>query len=421
MFYSDTIPELPGQTVRTLSVSAVNRLARELLEGHFPAVLVEGEISNLSMPASGHWYLTLKDESAQLRCAMFRNRNQRLGFRPRNGMQVLVKGRLSLYEGRGDYQLIADSMEEAGAGALRRAFELLKARLAQEGLFDPAYKREIANHYHHIGIITSPTGAAIHDMLTAFRRRFPATAITLFPVAVQGNDAPGEIVRALQTANRLRGKLGIEALIVGRGGGSLEDLQAFNDEAVARAIHASELPVVSAVGHEIDFSIADFVADLRAATPSAAAELMSPDQQDYRNRFNDYAQQFADRMRQRLQSRGRQLEFLQRQLKHPGRRLQEQAQTLDLLEARLRREVRNQLKQRTTALSQLARNLTAISPLQTLARGYSISYGNNQAVLRSSDNISPGDTLITRLSRGSLTSTVTSVNPDGSDTGTKSG
>ncbi|MEX2131868.1 MAG: exodeoxyribonuclease VII large subunit, partial [Pseudohongiellaceae bacterium] len=372
-------------------------------------LLIEGEISNLSMPASGHWYLTLKDEQAQLRCAMFRNRNMRLPFRPRNGMQVLIRGRLSLYEGRGDYQLIADGMEEAGDGALRRAFEQLKAKLAAEGLFDPAHKQPIADHYHHIGIITSATGAAIHDMLTVFRRRFPATQITLFPVAVQGAEAAANITHALQLANRLADKLGIEALILGRGGGSLEDLQAFNDESVARAIFASRLPVVSAVGHEVDFTIADFVADLRAATPSAAAELMSPDQLEFLQQFADFRRQLTNAIARQFQDGSRRLDSLRGRLKHPGRRLQEHAQTLDRLEAGLRRAVKQNLARQNTQLTHLARSLNTVSPLQTLGRGYSITYNENHEVLRNSIAVNPGDKVTTRLHQGSLIAQVLKI------------
>ncbi|MGY8786105.1 MAG: exodeoxyribonuclease VII large subunit, partial [Pseudomonadales bacterium] len=264
-----------------LSVSGLNSMARSLLESNFPAVIVEGEISNLAVPSSGHWYLTLKDKSSQIRCAMFVNRNRMVRFKPENGKQIIVRGRLSIYEGRGDYQLILDGMEEAGDGALQRAFEQLKRKLHDEGLFADENKQQMQSHYQHIGVITSATGAAVQDILSVFARRFPATRITLLPVVVQGAGAANEIVNAIERANALAEKLGLQALIVGRGGGSLEDLQAFNEEPLARAISASELPICSAVGHEVDFTIADFVADLRAPTPSAAAELLSPNQEDY--------------------------------------------------------------------------------------------------------------------------------------------
>lgn len=444
----------PMPSVSVLSVTSLNRLARDLLERNFPSVIVEGEISNLAQPASGHWYLTLKDRNSQVRCAMFNNRNRFVRFKPQNGNQVIIKGRLSIYEGRGDYQLIADNLEEAGDGALRRAFEELKAKLHAEGLFDSARKQEILSHYQHIGVITSPTGAAIQDVLSVFARRFPATRITLFPVAVQGKDAPEEIVRAIALANRHRDKLQLQALIVGRGGGSLEDLQAFNEEAVARAIFASELPITSAVGHEIDFTIADFVADLRAPTPSAAAELMSPDQQDYFATFSGYKMQFSSLINQVLRTNRQQLTWLVRQLKHPGRRLQEQAQHLDRLEVQLQRGMRNQLLSQRSTLQQLRRNLlsnspaqllrrsaltlahnrqrlraalqagitakraslaalgrslSAVSPLQTLARGYSITYDAKAQVVRQSDDVEIGSTVVTRLNRGRIESLVTAV------------
>lgn len=443
-----------------LSVTSLNRLARQLLEGHFPDILVEGEISNLTVPASGHWYLTLKDSGAQLRCAMFRQRNQRLRFTPRNGMQVLVRGRLSLYEGRGDYQLIAEDMEEAGAGALRRAFEVLKAQLQSEGLFEAHHKRPITPPYRHIGVITSGSGAAFHDIITVFRRRAPRTRITLLPVLVQGEEAPAALCHALETANRLAGVLGLEALIVGRGGGSLEDLQAFNHEAVARAVFASELPVVSAVGHEIDFTICDFVADLRAATPTAAAELLSEDQQAQMAHVLQFQGRLRQAVQRRLQRQAERLDAVRRQLRHPGRRLQAHAQTLDLLNARLLRAwhtrgqqhvsrlqalqrsltmvsprhrvrlavgrnqdlrnrlgmaVRQRLKDHQTRLATLVRALNAVSPLQVLARGYSISYGADQTVVRDAVQVAIGSQLTTRVHRGVLVSTVTEILPTPKD------
>ena len=437
-----------------LSVSSLNRLARSLLEDNFPSILVEGEISNFATPSSGHWYLTLKDRSSQIRCAMFLNRNRAVGFKPANGNQVVVKGRLSIYEGRGDFQLIIDSMEEAGDGLLRRAFEELKSRLHQEGLFETSHKQAINSHYSHIGVITSPTGAVVHDVLSVLQRRFPATKITLLPVMVQGADAAGEIAHAIELANRHRAKLGLEALIIGRGGGSLEDLQAFNEEQVARAIYASELPVVSAVGHEVDITIADYVADLRAPTPSAAAEQMSPNQQDYQDLCFGLQQQLINLTRQRLQNTGQQLNCLHKQLKHPGRRLQEHAQNLDRLEERIQRAALQQidsqktllqqlarsllanspmqklsqirlqqangihrlkvslqhvLKQKQTQLMQLSRSLSAVSPLNTLARGYSITYGDNSSVIKSSAEVKVGSKISSRLGKGSIQSTVSSI------------
>ncbi|MGM0632901.1 MAG: exodeoxyribonuclease VII large subunit, partial [Pseudomonadota bacterium] len=304
-----------GATPTVLTVSSLNRMARSLLEDGFPSVVVEGEISNLAVPASGHWYLTLKDERAQIRCAMFRGNNRSVRVRPANGMLVTVRGRLSLYEARGDYQLILDRMEEAGAGALQRAFEELKQRLRDEGLFDTERKKPLPARCHHVAIVTSRTGAALQDMLTVFQRRFPLMRITVLPVPVQGDEAPPAIVRALRIANRRRHDLAFDALIVGRGGGSLEDLQAFNEESVARAIAASELPVVSAVGHETDVSIADFAADVRAPTPSAAAELLSPDATALQQRFTQSGQRLASTMQQLLRQRHEQVHTLLRRLR----------------------------------------------------------------------------------------------------------
>ena len=447
------------QQETVLSVSNLNKMARGLLESNFPAVAVKGEISNLATPASGHWYLTLKDKTSQLRCAMFAGRNRFVRFKPQNGNQIIVWGKLSIYEGRGDYQLIVDSMEEAGDGALRRAFEDLKRKLQAEGLFSEEHKQEIYSYYDHIGVITSSSGAVIQDILSVFERRFPATKITLFPVAVQGADAPGEIIRAIELANQHQQKLGIEALIVGRGGGSLEDLQAFNEESVARAIFYSELPITSAVGHEVDFTIADFVADLRAPTPSAAAEQMSPHQAEYFDTFVAYRENLASKLRAILSQATQNLHWLAKQLKRPDRRLQEHAQNLDRLENQLQLAILNQIAlqnlelkhlrqgmlsnspinrinvlsvhlQKTaeninqsitkainrtqSQLAELSRSLSTVSPLNTLARGYSITYDDNGQVIRSAGTVKTGSTIVSRLEKGNIESTVKSINTDDS-------
>ena len=372
-------------------------------------------------------------------------------FKPQNGKQIIVRGRLSIYEGRGDYQLIADSMEDSGDGALRRAFEELKSKLQTIGLFDEDAKQEVHSSYDHIGVVTSPTGAAIRDILSVFERRFPATLVTLFPVSVQGAEAKQEIVNAIETANRLRGKLGVQALIISRGGGSLEDLQAFNEEDVAQAIFASDLPITSAVGHEIDFTIADFVADLRAPTPSAAAEQLSPSQFEYLEILQSYLQQFTRTIGKRLQSADRTLALMYKQLKRPDRRLQEHAQKLDRFEGQLQLAIRNrialqhsellQLKRglqfitplsrirqlldqvgaklrtmersmqadvqiRQAKLGELSRGLEAVSPLNTLSRGYSITYNADMKVIRQSDDVKTGSEITSRLKKGSIVSTV---------------
>ncbi|GJM13024.1 MAG: exodeoxyribonuclease 7 large subunit [Pseudohongiella sp.] len=437
-----------------LSVSSLNSMARSLLESNFPAVIVEGEISNLAMPSSGHWYLTLKDKSSQIRCAMFVNRNRMVRFKPESGKQIIVRGRLSIYEGRGDYQLILDGMEEAGDGALQRAFEQLKKKLLDEGLFDDKYKQEMHTNYQHIGVITSASGAAVHDIISVFARRFPATKITLLPVSVQGASAAGEIVSAIERANSLAKKLGLQALIVGRGGGSLEDLQAFNEESVARALFASELPICSAVGHEVDFTIADFIADLRAPTPSAAAEQLSPNKEELFELLYSFGAQFRNTITSTLQQARQQLTWTAKQLKHPDRRLQEQAQNLDRLDIRLRRATissmaahksglsqlqsrlvanspkqllesnqirltatRSRLRQslhalmssKRSGLQTLSRSLNTVSPLNTLARGYSITFDGNSNVIRSADDVAVGQTITSRLDKGEITSTVSHV------------
>ena len=450
----DKKPYDRDHTENILSVSSLNSMARSLLESNFPAVIVEGEISNLAVPSSGHWYLTLKDKSSQIRCAMFVNRNRMVLFKPENGKQIIVRGRLSIYEGRGDYQLILDGMEEAGDGALQRAFEQLKRKLHDEGLFADENKQEMQNHYQHIGVITSATGAAVQDILSVFARRFPATRITLLPAVVQGAGAADEIVRAIERANTLAEKLGLQALIVGRGGGSLEDLQAFNEERLARAIFASELPICSAVGHEVDFTIADFVADLRAPTPSAAAEQLSPNQEDYFELLLSTSAQFKSAISLAIKQGRQQLTWIAKQLKHPDRRLQEQTQNLDRLDIRLRRAMSSNIATQRTELTQmqrtlsanspkqllernkirlaagrgrldqslrsvlashrsslqtLSRSLNSVSPLSTLARGYSITVDSSSKVIRSTDDVKVGATITSRLSAGEIVSTVSAV------------
>lgn len=439
---------------KVLTVSQLNRLARNLLEESFPSVLVEGEISNLSIPASGHWYLTLKDEQAQIRCAMFRNRNMLLRFKPKDGMQVVVKARLSLYEGRGDYQLIVEHMELAGAGALQRAFELLKARLLQEGLFDAARKKPLPALPRHVAVVTSPTGAAIRDIISVFRRRFPAIQLTIVPVMVQGEQSAPDIIKALNTVNARQGCLqDVEVILLARGGGSLEDLWSFNNEQLARAISASSLPVVSAVGHETDFTIADFVADVRAATPSAAAELLSPHQDEFKALLHSQLRKLRACMGKQLQDLNLQCRNLARRLRHPGRRLQEQAQRLDGLEMRLLRALQGNLKlarhrialvragllrhspdralaqgkqqvaylaqrlqsaqrtllqQKLQALREQSHALHTVSPLATLARGYAI-VTQGEKVLTSYEQTQPGATIQTRLAHGVLLSKVEKI------------
>ena len=291
------------------------------MEGHFPLIWVEGEISNLARPASGHIYFSLKDSDAQLRCAMFKMRNRLTNFRPENGQQVLVRGRLSLYPARGDYQLIAEHMEEAGDGALRREFELLKQRLHSEGLFDEASKQSLPELPTRLGVITSPTGAAIRDILSVLKRRFPGIPVLIYPVPVQGNEAPPAIVEALQTANA---RNECDLLILARGGGSLEDLWSFNDESLARAIFDCPIPIVSGVGHEVDVTIADFVADIRAATPTAAAEAITPDQLSWSQSFDWYQQRLQQLVKNKIERQQEKIQWLHQRLQqqHPENQIQ---------------------------------------------------------------------------------------------------
>lgn len=431
---------------KALTPSQLNALARNLLEDAFPLIWVEGELGNLSRPASGHLYFTLKDDRAQVRCALFKPKSQWLKFAPREGLRVLARGRLTLYEARGDYQLILDTMEEAGEGALRRAFEQLKAKLQAEGLFDQARKRPLPDHVRRLGVLTSPSGAAVRDVLSVLRRRFPLVEVDILPVPVQGDTAAAQIVRMLQAAGR-SGRY--DALLVTRGGGSLEDLWAFNDEQLARAIAASPVPVVSAVGHEVDVTLADFAADLRAPTPSVAAELLVPDRSDLaahlraharrlhavHERLMRHAAQRADRAALRLQALRpqarldalgrRQADALRRlhaawtqadqrrraQLRHaaavlhasrPQRRLSLLRDRLQSLAPRPQSATVRALQRRALQLHGLARSLEAVSPLATVARGYAILQRDDGRIVRSVDDARAGDALAARLRDGVL-------------------
>lgn len=434
------------------TVSRLNRQARMVLENDIGQVWVRAEISNFVAAGSGHWYFTLKDDRAQVRTAMFRNANRRVTLRPKEGDRVLVRATLSLYEPRGDYQLIAEHMEAEGEGLLKQQFEQLKQRLAAEGLFDPQHKRSIPHPIIKVGIITSATGAALHDILTVLKRRNPAIEVIIYPSQVQGDNAPMQLISALQTANQ---RNEVDVLILGRGGGSLEDLWCFNDEELARAIFASELPVISAVGHEVDISIADFVADLRAPTPSAAAELVSQDRQELENRVAQTVRRLHRAMAgqlQQLHSR-QQLALEQLQRTHPRVRLQQQSQHLDRLHSELNHALAgqlNQARQQMTALQArlqqqspqqklqamqqqlqfqshglqsqlrkllrdkhqaLANNshlLNTVSPLATLSRGYSISLKNDQ-VVKTAKALKPGDKLTTRFVDGEVKSKVRGI------------
>jgi len=445
------IPEVGAPPRDVYSVSRLNREVRTLLERGLGVLWVEGELSNFSQPASGHWYFSLKDRDAQLRCAMFRMKNALVGFTPRPGMQVLIRGRLSVYEARGEYQLIAEHLEEAGVGALQREFERLKTRLAAEGLFARERKRVPPRFPRCIGIITSPSGAALHDILQILARRFPHAPVIIYPARVQGADAAPSLVWALRRAAQ---RAECDVLILARGGGSLEDLWAFNDERLARAIHASPMPVVSAVGHEIDFTIADFVADVRAPTPSAAAELVTPDRGAWLETLGRAALRLQGAMRRELRAHATHYEAQVRrlQLAHPGVRLQQQMQRLDDLAQRLAaaahasvhrerlrfaearaRLLRNSPRQQSLELLARCREararldhalkmqlhraehrlvlaqraLNSVSPLATLARGFAIVTRADGTLVTDAAALGTGDEIEARLARGSVQARVT--------------
>jgi exodeoxyribonuclease VII large subunit len=436
-----------GDPRQVLTPSQLNALARDMLEGAFPLIWVEGELSGVARPASGHLYFTLKDARAQVRCAMFKPRSALLKFRPADGTQVLLRARLTLYEARGDYQLVAEHMEEAGEGAWLRAFEERKARLAAEGLFDPARKRRLPRFPRRLGVITSPSGAAVRDVLTILRRRFPLLEVDVLPTSVQGAAAPAELLAMLQRADRAGRH---DVLLLTRGGGSLEDLQAFNDEALARAIAAAATPTVSGVGHEVDTTLADFVADLRAATPSAAAELIVPDRIELlavlRRRHDQVAslwrrtrevrQQRLDQLQQRLQAqrpaarlqRGRErLDALHRRLAlqvatalrsrlerqarlglrlsamHPRLRLADAGRRLDALGERQHGSTVRRIERHALHLRELGRALNAVSPLATLERGYATLHDRtNGRIVRSIAGLVADARLTARLVDGEI-------------------
>ena len=428
------------------TVTRLNSAVRMILEQDLGLVWLTGELSNLAMPSSGHWYFSLKDLGAQVRCAMFKGNNRRVPFRPQDGMQVLVQARVSLYEPRGDYQLIIESMQPAGDGMLALRFEELKRRLGAEGLFDEGRKRPLPREPRAVGLVTSATGAALHDMLTVLERRAPDLPVFIYPTQVQGSAAIGQIVAAIGLANR---RAEVDVLIVGRGGGSLEDLWCFNEEAVARAIAGSAIPVVSAVGHEVDVTISDFAADLRAPTPSAAAELVAPDRSARAQRLVHLKQRLVQAISRRQTAARHGFALLQKRLDHqdPKRRLEQQSQRLDELSGRLQQllnlrlhqgerrlanlELRLQARSPSTLLAagkrrhqlaeerlhtlmnkrqdlaahrlaMLSARLDVVSPLATLGRGYSITRTPSGEVISRAAQVSPGQQLVTTLAEGDL-------------------
>ncbi|MCE9971114.1 exodeoxyribonuclease VII large subunit [Aeromonas salmonicida] len=435
-----------GREQQVFTVTRLNSAVRMILEQDLGLVWLTGELSNLAMPSSGHWYFSLKDLGAQVRCAMFKGNNRRVAFRPQDGMQVLVQARVSLYEPRGDYQLIIESMQPAGDGVLALRFEELKRRLGAEGLFDEGRKRPLPREPRAVGLVTSATGAALHDMLTVLKRRAPDLPVFIYPTQVQGSAAIGQIVAAIALANR---RAEVDVLIVGRGGGSLEDLWCFNEEVVARAIANSAIPVISAVGHEVDVTISDFAADLRAPTPSAAAELVAPDQSARAQRLAHLWQRLVQAMNRHQTAARHGFVLLQKRLDHqdPKRRLEQQSQRLDELSARLQQLLNQRLHQGERRLANLELRLQAnsperllaigrrrhqlaqerlhaliakrqdqashrlamltarldgVSPLATLGRGYSITRTQSGDVINRAAQVNAGQTLVTTLAEGHL-------------------
>ena len=436
------------------SVSRLNQTARKLLEQGLARIWLEGELSNIARPSSGHLYFTLKDSKAQIRGAMFSSRNRLLRFKMEEGMQVVVRAKISLYEPRGDYQLIAEYMEEAGDGVLQRAYEALKLKLETEGLFDSANKQPLPLLPKRIGVITSPSGAAIRDVVSVLKRRFPAIPVLVYPVPVQGKDAGREIAAMIKTA---AARNECDVLVLTRGGGSLEDLWAFNEEIVARAIFDCRIPLVSAVGHEVDFTTADFVADQRAPTPSVAAELVSPDKDEWLTRVSHLQTRSGRHIQQDLIDRRQQLNWLNKrlQLRHPGQYLRQQVQRLDEFEQRIRLSIQSnfsnlqsslheklaRLKQATPGhriaryalqqhgllqrlntatgillegrkqqLAAACRTLDAVSPLATLERGYAIvTRPADRKIIRKASSVKEGEQVETRLADGQLLCTIDKI------------
>ena len=392
---------------KILSVTELNQLVRGKLErdSDLQNVCIRGEISNYKLYPSGHHYFSLKDSESAIRCVLFKGNALSLRFRPENGMQVLAVGRVSLYPRDGSYQFYCTRLLPDGAGDLSVAFEQLKQKLFQEGLFDPAHKKQLPAFPHRIGIVTSPAGAAVHDMLRILGKRYPLSRVILLPVRVQGAEAPGEIARAIDYANA---HAIADVLIVGRGGGSVEDLWAFNDEGVSRAIFRSRIPVVSAVGHEPDVTISDFTADLRAATPSNAAELVAPDQSELRAALEGMRASMLASMRQRLTRSRQQLTGLSASpmLRNPMNYLQERRLRLDKLTGDFRRVGTRLLQARRQGLIRLSASLDAMSPLKVLARGYSMTADADGRLISSVTEVSPGQSLTILVSDGRIRAAV---------------
>jgi len=387
-----------------LTVSELNHATQRLLEEYFPSIWIEGEISNLTKPTSGHLYFSLKDTKAQISCVMFRFKSQMLTFEPRNGLLVQLQAKVSLYTDRGQYQLIVEQMEISGDGLLKKAYEALYQKLETEGLFQEKWKKSIPSLPKQIGVVTSTTGAAIHDILSVLKRRFPYVPVIIYPTQVQGIEAAPAIIQALRTANQHQS---VEVLILARGGGSLEDLWPFNEESVARAIFESQIPIITGIGHEIDFTIADFVADHRAPTPSAAAELATPHQSTLLQQFSLFETQLINEITQYCQHQAQRIDWLSKHIQHPRQQIENQLQAIIRLKVQLKSTFQQLLREKKQLLKNIIQTLETVSPLATLNRGYAIITGHdNNHIVQSVQEITQGHLLKLRLKDGLINALV---------------
>jgi exodeoxyribonuclease VII large subunit len=399
MAVSDSTPQQ-----KILTVSELNRLAREILEMSFPLFWVSGEISNFTRAASGHWYFSLKDAGAQVRCVMFKGRNSYVDFMPREGDKIEARATVTLYEARGDFQLTVEFIQKAGLGTLFEAFERLKKTLSAEGLFDAATKRLIPKFPNAIGIVTSADAAALRDVLTTLKRRNPNIPVIIYPTPVQGKGSAERIAEAIDIANQ---RAEVDTLIVCRGGGSLEDLWSFNEEIVARAVYQSHIPIISGVGHETDFTICDFVADLRAATPTAAAELACTDALAIRNQLHVYAQSIRQRLEKRLQMEAQRLDYLSKRLISPTQKIQTFSNHLHQVRLRLQAGIEKQLHYHRTQLSATADRLRLLNPNEVLNRGYAIVKDIEENIISDSHQLCDGQPIKITFAHGTADAKVT--------------
>ena len=400
---------LDSATPHIISVSELNRMARDVLEQSFPLFWVSGEISNLTRAASGHWYFSLKDESAQVSCVMFRGRNSYLDWSPKEGDKVEARALVTLYEARGSFQLTIEFLQRAGAGALFEAFEKLKAQLQAQGLFDAAFKKAIPTHPKQIGIVTSPDAAALHDVLTTLRRRMPNIPVVIYPTPVQGKGAANQIAQAINLASQ---RNECDVLIICRGGGSMEDLWQFNEEVVARAIANCKIPTISGVGHETDFTICDFVADMRAPTPTAAAELASPSREALFNKLNQLSDQLKRNSLYLVQQREQLLDYLARRLVSPTQQVALQTRQLEQLRYRLSLNIQQQLQRQQRNLTQLGQNLHHLNPQAVLSRGYAFAQNKQGEIISNSRQIKAGEDISLTFDVGSAEATITQTRHD---------